>query len=71
MILRSGKYKGMDSEEVQQYDSQYMWWVKQNRPEMLKSRTPKKIEMTDEEIEQLNNYKNLPRLSCEEAFGMN
>ena len=54
MILRSGKYKGIDSDEVQQYDSQYIWWIKQNRPEMLKAmktHKPKKVEMTDEEIE--------------------
>jgi len=68
MILRSGKYKGMDLDEVQQYDSQYIRWIKENRPEMLKVNKPKKVEMTDEEIDQSTSYKNLPKLSWAEAF---
>jgi len=71
MILRSGKYKGIDSNKVLQYDSQYIWWIKQNKPEMLreiKKFKSKKVVMTDEEIEQRTNYKNLPRLSWVEAF---
>ena len=71
MILRSGKYKGKDSDEVQQYDAQYIRWIRENRPEMLKAiktNKPKKVEMTDEEIEQRTSYKNIPKLSWEEAF---
>ena len=71
MILRSGKYKGMDSDEVQQYDAQYIWWIKENRPEMLKAiktHKPKNVEMTDEEIEQRTSYKDVPKLSWAEAF---
>ena len=37
MILRSGKYKGKKWTDVQTYDPGYIRWVRENRPEMLKS----------------------------------
>ena len=42
MILRSGKYKGKKWTDVQTYDQGYIQWVRENRPEMLKSHSKPK-----------------------------
>ena len=70
MVFRSGKYKGQSLEVVKQINPGYIRWIRENRPEMLVERkpTPKKKELCDEEIEQQNNYKNLPKLDWAQAF---
>ena len=42
MKFRSGKYAGKDIEYVQRVAPWYINWIRVNRPEMLKERTPKK-----------------------------
>ena len=71
MILRSGKYKGMDSEDVYSFDPRYYRWSAENRPEMLVpiKAAKKKVELTEEELEQKNIYNTLPKLGWEQAFG--
>ncbi len=72
MILRSGKYQGYTLESVVMIDPGYIRWVRENRPEMLiERRKPQKIqkvELTEEELEQKQAYKNLPRESWDSAF---
>jgi hypothetical protein len=40
-ILRSGKYQGKTIAWVKKTDNNYLVWVKENRPEMLKELVPK------------------------------
>lgn len=70
MILRSGKYQGYTVQEVAYSDPGYLQWVRINRPEMLVERVSKikKQELTDEEIEQKTNYKQLPLIDPKDAF---
>ena len=42
MIFRSGKYQGYSIKEVRRIAPWYIRWVEENRPEMLKERTPSK-----------------------------
>lgn len=37
MIFRSGKYKGLSLTEVKRINPSYIAWVRENRPEMLKT----------------------------------
>jgi len=48
MVLRSGKYKGKTLEWVEEFDSNYLDWIKENRPEMLKEKPKPKIVKEDE-----------------------
>jgi hypothetical protein len=41
MIMRTGKYAGYTIGEMAFKDPSYYRWVKENRPEMLKSHKPK------------------------------
>jgi len=62
MILRSGKYKGKKWTDVQTYDPGYIRWVRENRPEMLKSQkaTVKKENYSYlDEVEDFRKLKNL------------
>ena len=74
MTFRSGKYKGEELAWVQEIDPGYIRWISENRPEMLRGPKrksqpkPKKQELTEEEIEQQNLYKTLPKLGWEKAF---
>tara|TARA_B110000285_G_scaffold75631_1_gene87110 strand:- start:171 stop:386 length:216 start_codon:yes stop_codon:yes gene_type:complete len=69
MVLRTGKYKGWSIQELQFSDPNYLTWIRGNRPEMLVERKSKpKVELTEEELDQQNNYKKLPMLSWDEAF---
>lgn len=72
MKLRSGKYKGQELSKVQEFDSRYILWVRENRPEMLKELKPKKPKTSnsygDEESEERISYKKLEGLSWSEAF---
>lgn len=70
MVFRSGKYQGYTVEAVVMIDPGYIRWVRENRPEMLIERKRKiqKIELSEEEMEQKQNYKNLPRESWKSAF---
>ena len=72
MILRTGKYAGQSDTDVSMMDPDYYRWMRLNRPEMLVERKAKpkveKMELSEEELEQKNNYKTLPRLSWKEAF---
>lgn len=71
MVLRSGKYKGRNLAEIKFLDPSYIRWVKENRPEMLKVRkTTPKPKPKEEFTEEQTSYKNLPRLSWKEAFGI-
>lgn len=72
-IFRSGKYQGYTVGEVSEVDYGYLMWVKENRPEMLRSAKPKpqKItppQMSEEDIETYNWNKNIRPASPEEAF---
>lgn len=72
MVLRSGKYKGWTVQSVQYSDPSYLVWVRGNRPEMLIERKAKpKVEVPEEELEERNTYKNLPKLTWKEAFPTN
>lgn len=71
MVLRSGKYKGWTITALEYSDPGYLRWVRLNRPEMLIERVTKKpirVEMTDEEIEQKTSYKDIPRMTWDQAF---
>ena len=72
MVLRTGKYAGQSDTDVSMMDPDYYRWMRLNRPEMLVERKAKpkveKMELSEEELEQKNNYKTLPRLSWKEAF---
>ena len=72
MIFRSGKYKGYSFKEVQYLDPGYINWVRENRPEMLRSnnkptKTQPKTQPKDPDVEP-NQYRNLPLGSWEDAF---
>lgn len=41
-IFRSGKHNGKTLEWVEEFDSNYLNWVKENRPEMLKEHSAPK-----------------------------
>lgn len=41
MKFRSGKYAGLTVEHVKQIAPWYIQWVRENRPEMLRDRSPK------------------------------
>lgn len=63
MILRSGKYKGQRWTDVQQFDPGYIRWIRENRPEMLKSHTPKPKEKQEpSELDEVNDYRSLQDL---------
>lgn len=70
MVFRSGKYQGYTIEEVTRIAPWYIRWVKENRPEMLRERTPKKkvVQVTEDEEVTSNQYKNIRPATLEEAF---
>jgi hypothetical protein len=70
MVFRSGKYQGYTIEEVTRIAPWYIRWVKENRPEMLRERTPKKkvVQVTEDEEVTSNRYKNIRPATPEEAF---
>ena len=70
MVFRSGKYQGYTIEEVTQIAPWYIRWVKENRPEMLRERTPKKkvVQVVEDEEVTSNQYKNIRPATPEEAF---
>ena len=72
MRLRTGKYAGHSHYDVQMRDPSYYRWMIENRPEMLVERKviPKVIkqELTDEKLDERNNYNTLPKLGWDEAF---
>ena len=41
MKFRSGKYAGLTVEHVKKIAPWYIQWVRENRPEMLRDRSPK------------------------------
>ena len=44
-VLRSGKFQGKTIEWLEDNESSYLFWIKENRPEMLKgSEDPKPVE---------------------------
>ena len=54
MRFRSGKYKDYTYQEVWEIDPGYMYWVQENRPEMLRTPKPKGVpqkapQMSEEE----------------------
>jgi hypothetical protein len=65
LVFRTGKYKGKTVGEVLKIDINYVVWVKENRPEMLNDRTPKK-EVTNETPEPVS--KSIPTINPEDAF---
>ena len=70
MVFRSGKYQGYTIEEVTRIAPWYIRWVRENRPEMLRERTPKKkvVQVTEDEEVASNQYKNIRPATPEEAF---
>jgi len=70
MVFRSGKYQGYTIEEVTRIAPWYIRWVRENRPEMLRERTPKKkvVQVTEDEEVTSNQYKNIRPATPEEAF---
>jgi hypothetical protein len=70
MIFRSGKYQGYSVDEVRRMAPWYIRWVQENRPEMLRERTPRKKTTTkvteDEEVTRAPKVKHLA--SWDEAF---
>lgn len=70
MIFRSGKYQGYSVDEVRRMAPWYIRWVQENRPEMLRERTPRKKTTTkvteDEEVTRTPKVKHLA--SWDEAF---
>jgi hypothetical protein len=70
MIFRSGKYQGYSVDEVRRIAPWYIRWVEENRPEMLRERTPRKKTTTkvteDEEVTRTPKVKHLA--SWNEAF---
>ena len=81
MKFRTGKYAGLTVDHVKKIAPWYIQWVRENRPEMLKDRAPKKakpvIKPKIKSTAIKPNYdflkdKPAPYLaSPEEAFGMN
>ena len=81
MKFRTGKYAGLTVDHVKKIAPWYIQWVRENRPEMLKDRAPKKtkpvIKPKIKSTAIKPNYdflkdKPSPYLaSPEEAFGMN
>jgi hypothetical protein len=65
LVFRTGKYKGKTVGEVLKIDINYVVWVKENRPEMLNDRTPKK-EVTIETPKPVS--KSIPTINPEDAF---
>ena len=59
MILRSGKYKGKKWTDVQTYDPGYIQWVRENRPEMLKSHSKPKSKDVSNELDEIKDNKSL------------
>jgi hypothetical protein len=51
MRFRTGKYAGMTLEHVKKIAPWYIQWVRENRPEMLRDRTPSKHKPPTERIE--------------------
>ena len=72
MVFRSGKYQGHTVQEVAYSDPSYLQWVRINRPEMLIERKPKpkaqKLEISEDEIAERQQYKNIRPATPEEAF---
>ena len=69
MVFRSGKYQGYTIEEVTRIAPWYIRWVRENRPEMLRERTPKKVvQVVEDEEVTSNQYKNIKPATPEEAF---
>ena len=69
MVLRTGKYKGWTVEALHYSDPKYLLWIRVNRPEMLIERKSKpKVRLTEEELDQKNESKQLPLMSWAEAF---
>jgi hypothetical protein len=70
MVFRSGKYQGYTIEEVTRIAPWYIRWVKENRPEMLRERTPKKkvVQVVEDEEVTYNYNKNIRPATPEEAF---
>jgi hypothetical protein len=82
MRFRTGKYAGMTLEHVRKIAPWYIQWVRENRPEMLKDRSPSRPKAPPKRIEPPEDdgkYKIQPNLdfeseykpSAEQAFGMN
>ena len=65
LVLRTGKYKGKTVREVLKLDMNYILWVKENRPEMLKERKPK-FKNKVESVETVS--KSIPTINPEDAF---
>jgi len=63
MVFRSGKYQGYTIDEVRRIAPWYIRWVQENRPEMLRERTPRKKTATkvteDEEVTRTPKVKHL------------
>ena len=70
MVFRSGKYQGYTIEEVTRIAPWYIRWVRENRPEMLRERTPTKkaVQVVEDEEVTSNQYKNIRPATPEEAF---
>ena len=62
MILRSGKHKGKKWTDVQTYDPGYIRWVRENRPEMLKSHSKPKSKDESNELDEIKDNKSLNSL---------
>jgi hypothetical protein len=62
MILRSGKHKGKKWTDVQTYDPGYIRWVRENRPEMLKSHSKPKGKDKSNELDEMKDNKSLNSL---------
>jgi len=73
MIFRSGKYQGYSVDEVRRIAPWYIRWVQENRPEMLRERTPRKKKTTKVIEDEHHDHpgrviKPLIRASWDEAF---
>jgi hypothetical protein len=62
MILRSGKYKGKKWTDVQTYDPGYIQWVRENRPEMLKSQKTTVKEEDYSYLDEIEDFRKLKTL---------
>ena len=62
MILRSGKYKGKKWTDVQTYDPGYIQWVRENRPEMLKSQKTTVKEENYSYLDEIEDFRKLKTL---------
>ena len=72
MRFRTGKYAGMTLDHVRAIAPWYIQWVRENRPEMLKERTPSKPKIKSKPKNEFAAEKPAPYLaSLEEAFGVN